>query len=64
MYVCICNAIREAELRRMALHVPGDAEAVYAAMGKQPNCGSCLDEADTVLFEERLARVPLAAVAA
>ena len=63
MYVCICNAIGEAELRRMAQHVPGDAEAVYAALGKQPNCGSCLADADAVLFEEREAGVPAAAAA-
>ncbi len=53
MYVCICNAIRESELRRVARHSSGDAEAVYAALGKRPNCGSCLDDADAILFEER-----------
>ena len=34
VYICICNAIRESELRRAARHVSGDAEACYAAMGK------------------------------
>lgn len=59
MYVCICNAIRENELRRIAPHSSGDAEAVFAAMGKRPNCGSCLDDADAILFEERgLVREP------
>lgn len=53
MYVCVCNAIRECELRRAALRTSGDAEAVYAALGKRPNCGSCLQEADAVVFEER-----------
>ncbi|WBY17511.1 (2Fe-2S)-binding protein [Erythrobacteraceae bacterium WH01K] len=53
MYVCICNAIRETELRRVARRTNGDAEAAYAALGKRPNCGSCLDEADAILFEER-----------
>ncbi len=53
MYICICNAIRECELRRVARHSGGDAEEVYAAMGKRPNCGSCLDEAEAILFEER-----------
>ena len=53
MYVCICNAIRECELRRVARQTCGDAEAVYAALGKRPNCGSCLDDADAILFEER-----------
>lgn len=55
MYICICNAIREAELRRVAQQTPGDAEAVYAALGKRPNCGQCLSDADEVLAEERAA---------
>lgn len=53
MYICICNAIRETELRRVARQTHGDAEAAYAALGKRPNCGQCLMEADEVLFEER-----------
>ena len=53
MYICICNAIRETELRRVAPHTAGDAEAAYAALGKRPNCGQCLMEADAILFEER-----------
>ena len=53
MYVCICNAIRESELRRMARHTNGDAEAAYAALGKRPDCGTCLADADAILFEER-----------
>jgi bacterioferritin-associated ferredoxin len=62
MYVCVCNAIRECELRRAALRVPGDAEAVYAALGKRPNCGQCLDDADEIVFDERqLAAIPYAA---
>ena len=53
MYVCVCNAIRECEFRRTARLVEGDAEAVYETLGKRPNCGSCLEEADFILSEER-----------
>ena len=53
MYVCICNAIRESDLRTAARRCPGDAEACYASLGKQPACGSCLNEADAILLEER-----------
>ncbi|MDZ4306476.1 (2Fe-2S)-binding protein [Allopontixanthobacter sp.] len=53
MYVCVCNAIRESELRQVARRSGGDAEAVYATLGKRPNCGSCLDDAEAILFEER-----------
>ncbi|MBX7539879.1 (2Fe-2S)-binding protein [Qipengyuania sphaerica] len=53
MYVCICNAIRENELRNVARRCPGDAEACYAALGKRPSCGTCLDDAEDIIFEER-----------
>ena len=53
MYTCVCNAIRECELRRAARLVPGDAEAVYASMGKKPQCGTCIDDAEEILLEER-----------
>jgi bacterioferritin-associated ferredoxin len=53
MYVCICNAIRETDLRCAARRCPGDADAVYAALGKRPQCAQCLDEAAAILIEER-----------
>jgi bacterioferritin-associated ferredoxin len=62
MYICVCNAIRECELRREALRAAGRSEAVYAALGKKPNCGQCLDEADAIIREERaLAAISYAA---
>jgi bacterioferritin-associated ferredoxin len=54
MYVCICNAIRECDLRQTARAVDGDADAVYAALGKVPQCGQCLDDAALILIDERL----------
>ena len=42
-----------ADLRRAARHVSGDAETCYAALGKPACCGTCLDEADEILQEER-----------
>ena len=53
MYICICNAIRDTELRQAARQHPGDADAVYACLGKTPQCGQCLDEAAEILIEER-----------
>jgi bacterioferritin-associated ferredoxin len=62
MYICVCNAIRECELRRAALRCEGDAEAVYLSLGKRPNCGQCLEEANEIVDEERaLAAIPIAA---
>lgn len=53
MYVCICNAIRECDLRKTARRSGGDVERVYAALGKRPNCRQCLEEAEEIIFEER-----------
>ena len=53
MYVCVCNAIREDELRHAARRTCGDVHDTYAAIGKTPQCGSCLDEAEMILLEER-----------
>ena len=58
MYACICNAIRETDLRQMARCTRGDAESVYAALGKRPNCGQCLEDADLLIEEERAACAP------
>jgi bacterioferritin-associated ferredoxin len=63
MYVCICNAIRECDFRRAARCVPGDAEAIYAALGKTPQCRQCLEQADAIAGEERAA-VPETALVA
>jgi bacterioferritin-associated ferredoxin len=53
MFVCICNAIRESELRNAACGNLGDAEAIYAKLGKRPNCGQCLDQANAIIDETR-----------
>lgn len=53
MYICVCNAIRESELREAARCHAGDADAVYEKIGCTPQCGQCLDEAATILIEER-----------
>jgi bacterioferritin-associated ferredoxin len=53
MYTCICNAIRETDLRKAARSSSGNAEAIYAKMGKMPNCGQCLCDAEKILQEER-----------
>ena len=55
MYVCVCNAIRENELRHAARNVAGDVEAVYEALGCQPQCCMCLEEAAEIVIEERQA---------
>lgn len=63
MYVCICNAIRESDLRAVAPVSTGCPERAYAALGKTPCCGGCLCHAEAVLADE-LARCECPAIAA
>lgn len=53
MYVCICNAIRESELREAAREMHGDAEMLYIALGYEPQCRQCLSEAEKIVAQER-----------
>ncbi len=53
MYICICNAIREPDLRSAAIDCAGDAEIVYASLGKSPQCRQCLDQADEIVGDAR-----------
>ena len=57
MYICVCNAIRERDLRAVARSCAGPAESLYAALGKIPQCRQCLDEAEDVVAEARCARL-------
>lgn len=53
MYICICNAVREADFRHCARRMRGDAETVLQAMGKQPQCRQCLCDAEELLMDAR-----------
>ena len=57
MYICVCNAIRECDLRKAARRHGGDPEAVYEILGKRPQCGQCFEEAEEILLEERAAAI-------
>ena len=49
MVVCVCNAIREKDLRaavRCGSEKPND---VYARMGRKPKCGQCLSFARDII---------------
>lgn len=65
MYICICNAIRECELREAARSCcSSGTEALYAAMGHEPLCRQCLNDADHVIADERASVKPPERVAA
>ena len=41
MYVCICNAVRESEIKSVIAEGVRDVEAVYTALDIEPQCGTC-----------------------
>ena len=52
MVVCVCNAIRESQLRDVARN--GDvrcAKAAYAQLGRKPKCGQCLPFARNIISD-------------
>ncbi|MEJ2123882.1 MAG: hypothetical protein P8Y67_12210 [Alphaproteobacteria bacterium] len=62
MIVCHCNRISHHDIARVSAElaqsrpdVPVTAEAVYAALGKQPRCGCCLELAASFLAEAQTA---------
>ena len=60
MYICICNAIKESDLRAVAKDHPGTAEELYLRLGREPMCGQCLDEAERIVREvHNAARLPI-----
>ena len=54
MYVCVCNALREDDIRQAAAELPrATAEEIYASLGAQPDCGTCLVFARHVMEQAR-----------
>ena len=63
MIVCICNRITESEVREAARSGCEAAEAAYACLGCEVQCGCCLDYAQEVIDQERGKRPKLRLVA-
>lgn len=51
MFVCLCNAYRDAEIREAARFGARRAKDVYAALGRGPRCGRCLAFAQYLIDE-------------
>ncbi len=50
MIICVCNAIREKDLRDEAERSGCDrASQVYARLGRKPKCGQCLSFAQSII---------------
>lgn len=61
MFVCICERVRECEVRAAIRCGARTEESVGEACGAGTNCGSCLDRIADLITEECGAPVPVAA---
>jgi len=55
MIVCVCNAIREAEVREAVRSGADSPRDAYASVGRRIRCGQCLPFARDVIADERAA---------
>jgi bacterioferritin-associated ferredoxin len=53
MIVCICNAIRESDVRQAARDGASCPGSAYRRFGRKPRCGQCLPFAREVIAAER-----------
>ena len=53
MYVCICNAVTDKEIRRAAEAGATDLWSLQAELGVASGCGSCKQVASEILHEVR-----------
>lgn len=53
MYVCVCNAITDKQIRAAAEAGTTDILRLQAELGVASNCGSCMDVASEILAEYR-----------
>jgi bacterioferritin-associated ferredoxin len=53
MVVCVCNAIRERDVREAARSGFECPVSAYASLGRRPRCGQCIPYARELIAEER-----------
>ena len=53
MIVCVCNAIREDEVRQAAKAGAGCPSSAYRSLGCRAKCGQCFSFARQIISTER-----------
>ena len=53
MIVCVCNAIREADVRRAARDGAACPTSAYKLCDRKPRCGQCFAFAREIIAAER-----------
>jgi bacterioferritin-associated ferredoxin len=54
MYVCVCNAITDKQIRRAARHGVSSLYELRGTLGVAAGCGSCARTAQEILDEEMM----------
>lgn len=55
MYICICKAVTDKEIRRAAANGADNLYELRKALGVASGCGSCADMAQSILEESNQA---------
>ena len=55
MIVCVCNAIRETQVRQAARNGASCPTSAYRCYGAKPRCGQCFTFAKDIIAAERAA---------
>ncbi|MDH3577878.1 MAG: bacterioferritin-associated ferredoxin [Gammaproteobacteria bacterium] len=53
MYVCVCNAITDKQIRKAAESGARNVWDLQSALGVATGCGSCMEAASDILRESR-----------
>ena len=53
MFVCVCNAIGEDQVRHAARKGAPCPSAAFRSLGCEPQCCACLEHAAEIIDEER-----------
>jgi len=56
MYVCVCNAITDKQIRRSIASGATSLSALQVELGVGIKCGSCQEQAESMLKEHRNGR--------
>jgi bacterioferritin-associated ferredoxin len=55
MILCVCNALREADVREAVRNGAQCPISAYATLGRKPKCGQCVPAARTLIAQARAA---------
>ena len=52
MYICLCNAVTDRQIRAVATGQDCSVAGLYRLLGVQPKCGKCVPTVRDILSEQ------------